>query len=84
MNQEYRGRVKRHLEAGGDPKYVNVKRKADARHKSEALERKTTSDIGKGMSKVRGGKKRKRDRDAMGGYHDESHPEADAMGYVRE
>ena len=25
MNQEYRERVKRHLEAGGDPKYVSVK-----------------------------------------------------------
>lgn len=45
MNQEYRDRVKRHLEAGGDPKYVNVKRKAAARHeaysaKTKALERK--------------------------------------------
>ena len=43
MNQEYRDRVKRHLEAGGDPKYVNVKRKADARHesyRSKALEKK--------------------------------------------
>jgi hypothetical protein len=40
MNQEYRERVKRHLESGGDPKYVNVKRKAEARHsesKSKAL-----------------------------------------------
>lgn len=34
MNQEYRGRVKRHLEAGGDAKYVNVKGKAKARHAS--------------------------------------------------
>ncbi len=34
MNQEYRERVKRHLESGGDPKYVNVKRKAEARHKA--------------------------------------------------
>ncbi len=32
MNQDYRGRVKRHLEAGGDPKYVNVKKKAEKRH----------------------------------------------------
>ncbi len=39
MNQEYRERVKRHLEAGGDPKYVNVKKKAASRHKSEALEK---------------------------------------------
>jgi hypothetical protein len=37
MNQEYRGRVKRHLEAGGDPKYVNVKKKATVRH--EALKK---------------------------------------------
>lgn len=37
MNQDYRGRVKRHLEAGGDPKYVNVKAKSKARH--EALEK---------------------------------------------
>lgn len=32
MNQEYRGRVDRFLKSGGDPKYVNVKRKAEARH----------------------------------------------------
>jgi len=39
MNQEYRERVKRHREAGGDEKYVNVKRKADARHsKAKALQ----------------------------------------------
>jgi hypothetical protein len=48
MNQEYRDRVKRHLEAGGDPKYVNVKRKAEARHasspaRSEAMEKKKES-----------------------------------------
>ena len=53
MNQEYKERVKRHLEAGGDPKYVNVKRKADARHessaKSKALEKKkeTQHDVQK-------------------------------------
>ena len=35
MNQEYRGGVERHLASGGDPKYVNVKKKAEARH-SEA------------------------------------------------
>lgn len=34
MNQEYRGRVKRWLDSGGDPKYVNVKRKAQARHEA--------------------------------------------------
>ncbi len=34
MNQEYRERVKRHLDAGGDSKYVNVKKKAEARHNS--------------------------------------------------
>lgn len=28
MNQDYKDRMKRHLEADGDPKYVNVKRKA--------------------------------------------------------
>ena len=42
MNQEYRERLKRHREAGGDEKYVNVKKKAQARHiefssKSKAL-----------------------------------------------
>ena len=52
MNQEYRERVKRHLEAGGDPKYVNVKRKADARHESspartKALEKKMKPGIHK-------------------------------------
>ena len=31
-NQDYRGRVERHLAAGGDPKYVNVRKKAQARH----------------------------------------------------
>lgn len=36
MNQEYRGRVKRHLESGGDPKYVNVKGKAKSRHEEYA------------------------------------------------
>lgn len=35
MNQEYRERVKRHREAGGDEKYVNVKRKAKARHSKD-------------------------------------------------
>ena len=39
MNQEYRERVKRHLEAGGDPKYVNVKRKAQARRESDSKSR---------------------------------------------
>lgn len=34
MNQEYRNRVKRFLAAGGDSKYVNVKRKSKARHDS--------------------------------------------------
>jgi len=34
MNQEYRERVKRHREAGGDEKYVNVKKKATARHEA--------------------------------------------------
>lgn len=43
MNQEYRGRVDRFLKAGGDPKYVNVKRKSEARHsgsKSKAIAKK--------------------------------------------
>lgn len=35
MNQEYRERVKRHREGGGDEKYVNVKRKAQARHSKD-------------------------------------------------
>ena len=65
MNQEYRERVKRHLEAGGDPKYVNVKRKAEARHnayaKSEALE------------KAKGGKTHPRNEGVEGGY-EESRP----------
>lgn len=38
MNQDYRNRVKKHREAGGDEKYVNVKKKAEARH--NALEKK--------------------------------------------
>ena len=52
MNQEYRGRVKRFLEAGGDPKYVNVKKKAEVRHsafsKSKALEGKKRTSLDKG------------------------------------
>ncbi len=34
-NQDYRGRVARHLAAGGDPKYVNVKKKAKARRDAD-------------------------------------------------
>lgn len=34
MNQEYKGRVDRWLKSGGDPKYVNVKKKAEARHQA--------------------------------------------------
>lgn len=34
MNQEYRGKVDRWLKSGGDPKYVNVKKKAQIRHQS--------------------------------------------------
>ena len=49
MNQEYRERVKRHREAGGDEKYVNVKRKAQARHN---IDHKEVKGIRKALTKA--------------------------------
>ncbi len=56
MNQDYRGRVSRWLESGGDPKYVNVKGKADKRHQEEA---EAHRKIGSTPARVRGAKENK-------------------------
>lgn len=52
MNQEYRGRVKRHLEAGGDPKYVNVKKKAQARHQALTNSEKVSKKNGVSLGEI--------------------------------
>lgn len=58
MNQEYRGKVARHLAAGGDPKYVNVKAKSQARRESsheKALNKKIIPKHYRGNTNSEGG-----------------------------
>ncbi len=72
MNQEYRERVKRHLESGGDPKYVNVKRKADARHEAYSKEKKVevAGKMNKGFENKATWVKRQKDFHKKNGKYD--------------
>lgn len=65
MNQEYKQRVARHLEAGGDPKYVNIKRKAEKRHHAFEEEQEAHRIIGSTPARVRGAKENKEFHEKM-------------------